>query len=230
MYFELYSSTALGQAASMLQDLKLGQYAKLPPRATFSVQMAGTVVGALLNYVIMQTVVNNERTILLSNEGSRVWSGQQVQSYNANAILWGALGKEVYGPTGPYFIVPLCIIIGLVLPVLPWLLWKKTNWGWLKLVNTAVLASNIGDLAGGTNGYICTIMVIGMTSHFYIRKYRAGWFRKYNYLLGAAVDGGSQVFVFVLSFALAGAGGVTVPFPTWALNPAGNADYCMVTE
>lgn len=61
--------------------------------------------------VIMQTVVSNEREILvcpfalsltwadclsqLSNEGTRVWSGQQVQSYNANAILWGALGKEI---------------------------------------------------------------------------------------------------------------------------------------
>jgi hypothetical protein len=44
MYFELYSGTALNQAAVMLQDLKLGQYTKLPPRTTFSVQMAGTIV------------------------------------------------------------------------------------------------------------------------------------------------------------------------------------------
>ena len=48
------------------------------------------------------------------------------------------------------------------------------------MVNTAALASNIGDLAGGTNGYINTIMVIGLTSHFYIRRYHAAWFRKYN--------------------------------------------------
>jgi hypothetical protein len=44
MYFELYSGTALSQAAGMLRDLKLGQYTKLPPRTTFSVQMAGTIV------------------------------------------------------------------------------------------------------------------------------------------------------------------------------------------
>ncbi|PCH38587.1 peptide transporter MTD1 [Wolfiporia cocos MD-104 SS10] len=229
MYFELYSSQSLTQAASMLGDLKLGQYTKLPPRVTFAVQIAGTVIGALLNYVIMQTVVKNERTILLSNEGTRVWSGQQIQSYNANAVLWGALGKEIYGPSGPYFIVPLGIVIGLALPILPWYLYKRYKWSWLLHVNTAVLAASIGDLAGGTNGYINTWMAIGLTSHFYIRKYRAGWFRKYNYLFGAAVDGGSQIFVFIFSFALAGAGGVTVAFPTWALNPVGNADYCKVT-
>jgi len=230
MYFELYSSRALTQATAMLSDLKLGQYTKLPPRWTFIVQVSGTIVGALLNYVIMQTVVNNEREILLSNEGTRVWSGQQIQSFNANAILWGALGKEIYGPHGPYFIVPLGIVIGLVLPVIPWLLYRKFGWNWLVYVNTAVLAYNIGDLAGGTNGYINTWMLIGLTSHFYIRKYKAGWFRKYNYLFGAAIDGGAQIFVFIFSFALAGAGGLSVAFPEWALNPKGNADYCKVTS
>ncbi|GJJ06767.1 hypothetical protein Clacol_000963 [Clathrus columnatus] len=229
MYFQLYSSVSLGQAQFMLSDLKLGQYIKLPPRATFTVQMVGTVVGALLNYVIMQVVVNNERPILLDNEGTRVWSGQQVQSYNANAILWGALGKEIYGPHGPYFIVPLGIVIGLALPVIPWLLYRKYGWRWLPYLNTSLIAVNIGDLAGGTNGYINTWMAIGLISHFYIRKYHAGWFRKYNYLLGAAIDGGAQIFVFVFSFALAGAGGKEVDFPIWALNPDGNSDYCAVT-
>ncbi|PCH43920.1 peptide transporter MTD1 [Wolfiporia cocos MD-104 SS10] len=229
MYFELYSSQALVQATSMLSDLKLGQYTKLPPRSTFSVQIVGTIIGALLNYVIMHTVVDNERDILLRNEGTRLWSGQQVQSYNANAVLWGALGKEMYGTDGPYLIVPLGIIIGLGLPIIPWMLYKRYRWTWLPYVNTAVLAYNIGDLGGGTNGYVNTWMVIGLTSHFYIRRYRAGWFRKYNYLLGAAVDGGSQIFVFIFSFVLGGAGGLTVNFPNWALNPVGNADYCKVT-
>jgi uncharacterized oligopeptide transporter (OPT) family protein len=157
MYFELYSGTALHQAASMLSDLKLGQYTKLPPRVTFVVQIVGTSVGALLNYVIMQSVVNNERTILLSNEGTRTWSGQQVQSYNANAVLWGALGKEIYGPSGPYFLVPIGIVIGLFLPIIPWFLYRRFQWQWLRYVNTAVLAYNVGDLAGGTNGCVTSI-------------------------------------------------------------------------
>ena len=49
---------------------------------------------------------------------------------------------------------PLCIIIGVILPVGPWLLWKKLGWSWLRYMNTAVLAANIGGLAGGTNGYV----------------------------------------------------------------------------
>lgn len=42
-----------------------------------------------------------------------------------------------------------------------------------------------------------------------------------------ALDGGAQVMIFILSFAVFGASGTRKPFPTWAGNPAvGNVDYC----
>jgi len=44
----------------------------------------------------MTTVVDAQRDILLAVQGSNVWSGQQVQSYNSAAIAWGALGKPLY--------------------------------------------------------------------------------------------------------------------------------------
>jgi hypothetical protein len=91
-------------------------------------------------------------------------------------------------------------------------------------------------------------MVIGLTSHFYLRRYHANFFRDYNYLFGAAIDGGSQIFVFLYSFSVGGAAGNETPFPNWAMNPKGNpggqtrctgqamrilivlsSDYCMNT-
>lgn len=42
-----------------------------------------------------------------------------------------------------------------------------------------------------------------------------------------ALDGGAQVMIFILSFAVFGASGTPKPFPAWAGNPAaGNVDYC----
>ena len=51
--------------------------------------------GGLLNYIIMKTIISARRDILLDVQGSNVWSGQQVQSFNADAISWGALGQQV---------------------------------------------------------------------------------------------------------------------------------------
>lgn len=49
MYGAMYGAHPMTQGIAFLQDLKLGQYCKLPPRVTFCMQMMGTVVGAILN-------------------------------------------------------------------------------------------------------------------------------------------------------------------------------------
>lgn len=72
------------QALFLIENLKLGQYGKLSPRCTFMVQTLGTVSGACINYILMTSIITNQREILLSIEGSNIWSGQVIQSFNSN--------------------------------------------------------------------------------------------------------------------------------------------------
>ena len=69
----------------------------------------------------------------------------------------------------------------------------------------------------GINSSVFTSFVLAVFSQYYLRKYRATWFRKYNFLLSAALDGGTQIMIFVFTFAVGGGSGKTTPFPTWAL-------------
>ncbi|KAG6814471.1 hypothetical protein H0H87_008548 [Tephrocybe sp. NHM501043] len=79
----------------------------------------------------------------------------------------------------------------------------------------------------GVNSTITTSIIVGLVSQLWLRKYHPGWYKKYNYILGGALDGGAQVMIFILSFAVFGASGTEKPFPNWAGNPAnGNVDYC----
>lgn len=41
--------------------------------------------------------------ILLDVQGSNIWSGQQVQSFNSQAVTWGALADSMYAPGTKYF-------------------------------------------------------------------------------------------------------------------------------
>ena len=73
---------------------------------------------------------------------------------------------------------------------------------------------------------------IGFLSQGYFRKRYSKLFVKYKDLLSAALDGGTQVIVFILSFAVFGGSGQARPFPIWAGNNGGfgnkkNVDYCM---
>ncbi|KAF7307754.1 OPT oligopeptide transporter [Mycena kentingensis (nom. inval.)] len=222
----MYGYQPVVQAYTLCGDLKLGQYTKLPPRATFSVQTVGAIVGGLLNFVIMKTVIASHAEILRDVQGSNIWSGQQVQSFNSAAIAWGALGKPLYATGTMYGFVPYMLLVGLLFPIPFWLLHKYyPNVGFNK-VFTPVLTAELGYLSVGINSSVFTTFCVAVFSQYYLRKKRATWFRKYNFLLSAALDGGTSVMIFIFSFALQGAGGKVVEFPHWALNPVGNPDYC----
>ncbi|KAK7680237.1 hypothetical protein QCA50_016746 [Cerrena zonata] len=227
MYFTLYGYNTLSQARGIIRDLKMGQYTKLPPRVTFTVQAVGAVVGGLLNYIIMKVIITAQREILLDVQGSNVWSGQQVQSFNSDAITWGALGNHLYAPGGRYGIVPFAILIGLAVPVPFWILHKYFPKMGANKVVTPILCWTLGYLSVGINSSVFTTFCMAVFSQYYLRRYRPRWFRKYNFLLSAALDGGTQVMVFVYTFAVGGGSGTVRDFPHWALNPTGNPDYCM---
>lgn len=84
MYFVLFGANAQAQALFLVSNLKLGQYGKLSPRCCFAVQIIGTLLGAIINYALMSSITTNQRDILLSIQGTNIWSGQVIQSFNSN--------------------------------------------------------------------------------------------------------------------------------------------------
>jgi hypothetical protein len=73
--------------------------------------------------------------------------------------------------------------------------------------------------------------IFGFVAQWYLRKHHPQLFIKYNYIVSAALDGGTQVIVFILSFAVDGGSGKARNFPLWAGNNGGfgarkNVDYC----
>ena len=45
---------------------------------------------------MMNSIIDNQRDILLSVEGTNIWSGQQPQQYNSQAVAWGGLSHELF--------------------------------------------------------------------------------------------------------------------------------------
>jgi hypothetical protein len=89
-----------------------------------------------------------------------------------------------------------------------------------------------GWLMVGINASVTSYFIIGFTAQFWLRRYRPQWFVRWNYLVSAALDGGTQVIIFILSFAVFGGSGEAHPFPEWPGNNGGfannkNLDYCM---
>jgi OPT oligopeptide transporter protein len=144
---------------------------------------------------------------------------------NTEAITW-ALAKQFYG--GRYLLVPLGLAAGLALPVLHWVLIKVFPPARKWPLNTSIIACYAGVNYNGNTSWVWFSIAVGVFSQFWLRRRLPKIYNKYNYLIGAALDGGSQIVIFALSFAVFGASGKDVPFPTWWGNPAGNPDHCVV--
>jgi len=231
LYFSMWSHDVVNTAIHLAGDLKMGQYLKIPPRVMFLTQVWGTILGCIVNYAVMVSIVTARREILLTPEGTNIWSGQTVQAFNSQAVTW-SLASQVFGIHSKYIWVPVGLLLGAIPTVIQYFIWKK----WKKIgpvpidmIILPVIYQYAQWLTVGVNSTILTTVAAGVISQVWLRRYHPGWFRKYIYILGGAVDGGTQIIVFVLSFAVFGASGTARPFPNWWGNPSlesRNIDYC----
>ncbi|THZ33460.1 OPT superfamily oligopeptide transporter [Aureobasidium pullulans] len=184
------------------KDLKLGQFMHLAPRATFFCQVTGCLVGALFNYIMFNTL----------------------------AIAW-SMPAELFSVGGRYQWVTIAYLLGFIVPVPFWLAYRYTKIRFFKYMNLSMILWYMGWLFVGINASITMYFIIGFFSQWFLRRRYPELFVKYNYIVSAALDGGTQVLVFILTFAVFGGSGKSRPFPTWAGNPdtdLHNLDYCMV--
>jgi len=69
----------------------------------------------------MSSILLHQRDILVSVEGTNIWSGQQVQQYNSQAVAWGALSHELFARGKRYQWVTWGYVLGLFIPIPFWL-------------------------------------------------------------------------------------------------------------
>ena len=73
---------------------------------------------------MMNSIIDNHREILLSIQGTNIWSGQQPQQYNSQAIAWGGLSHELFSAGQRYQWVTWVFLVGLLAPIPFWVLHK----------------------------------------------------------------------------------------------------------
>lgn len=222
MYFSLYSYNTLLQGTLLAKDLKLAQYGHLAPRTTFCMQMVGTVIGAVLNYVMANSIIDNQTDILRSVQGTNIWSGADAQQFNAQAVTFGGLPHQLFSVGSKYQWVPLATFFGFLAPLPFWYAHRRWPRAGLGHINTPVILFYMCYLNLGINSSVMTFFLAGFASQWFLRRNYPNLFVKYNYLVSAALDGGTSVMVFILSFAVLGAARAAVAFrkyaPTFAVN------------
>jgi hypothetical protein len=75
MYFTLFGYNPVRQGLLLLRDLKIAQYAYLSPRCAFTMVTTGIVTGAIVSYIIINSILSSLGDFFLNLEGTNIWSG-----------------------------------------------------------------------------------------------------------------------------------------------------------
>ncbi|KAG0376600.1 hypothetical protein BGX24_007487 [Mortierella sp. AD032] len=220
MTFKCYGYMAMYQCNFLLSDLKLGHYMKIPPRSMFVGQLWGTLVGSVFNYLTMLLIIDSQRGALTGEkpDPNGLWTGNRVQIFWGSGLIYGALGPaRMFSFTGKYWFVYIGFLIGLIAPAIQWALSKKfPKYPWSK-VNIAIIAQGMSSFSNGYAVGVISCITVALVFQGYLHRYHHHWWKKYVYILSAALDTGAA-FTGLIIFLFLGGGvspNMAVEIPSW---------------
>ncbi|THV06162.1 OPT superfamily oligopeptide transporter [Dendrothele bispora CBS 962.96] len=202
MVFKSYSVQTLTEATSFVQDLKLGHYVKVPPRATFLVQLVSTVLAAFVQVGVKTWIFSNVADICQEDQRSQLTCPHNQVFFTASAV-WGLIGPTRQFGTGSIYHPHLyAIIIGIFLPLPFWFWQRRHPNSWTKYVSTPVILNGVSAIPPATGINYSSWFAVGFVFQFLVRKRNFAWWAKFNYVASAAMDCGTVLSLIVIFFTL----------------------------
>ncbi|EIN06776.1 OPT oligopeptide transporter [Punctularia strigosozonata HHB-11173 SS5] len=199
MIFKAYSVQTLNEATDFVQDLKLGHYVKVPPRATFIVQLVATVLAAFVQVGVKEWLFTNVPDICSPDQASSLTCPHNKVYFTASAI-WGLIGpSRQFGPGSIYYPQIYAVIIGAFLPVPFWLWQRRYPTSWVRYLSTPVILNGLLFIPPATGINYSAWFAMGL---YLIRKRNFAWWSKFNYVTSAALDSGTSISLILIFFVL----------------------------
>ncbi|OCH90572.1 oligopeptide transporter [Obba rivulosa] len=202
MVFKSYSIQTLSEAQSFIQDLKLGHYIKVPPRATFMVQLVSTLFVGFVQVGVKEWMFANIKNICTAHQPDFLTCPHNQVLYTASAV-WGLIGPtRQFGVGSIYHPQLYALIVGAVLPIPFWLYHRKHPSSWANLINTPILLNGVAYIPPAVGINYSSWFLVGFIFQFIIRRKNFAWWSKFNYVTSAALDSGTSLSVLFIFFAL----------------------------
>ncbi|KAI7862572.1 OPT family small oligopeptide transporter [Spinellus fusiger] len=220
--FKTYGYITVRQALLFAQDLKLGHYMKIPPRELFTFQIVGTVLASLVslgttNY-LMESIPN------ICTRAGYPWTCPNAGLFGASSVIWGLIGpNRFFANDSIYRPLPYFFLGGFLLPFPVWFLARRYPNSWIRHISVPVFMLGPTPFPPAPTNVTPCWAAIGFFFNFYIKRRWSGWWKKYNYVLSAALDSGVAVCAIVIFFAFQYS---DIKFPEWWGNNPSSVDQC----
>ncbi|EJD55068.1 OPT-domain-containing protein [Auricularia subglabra TFB-10046 SS5] len=211
MIFKVYAIQTQIEAINFVQDLKLGHYIKVPPRATFIVQSTATIIASFVQVSVKTWIFNNVENICNPHQPDSFTCPHNQVFYTAS-MIWGLIGPgRQFGKGSIYHPELYALAFGAVLPVPFWLWQRKYPQSRVKYVSIPVIVNGVSQIPPATGINYSSWFIVAFVFQYLVRRRRFAWWSKYNYVLSAALDSGTVVAILVIFFCLQFPKGINQP-------------------
>ncbi|PWN53995.1 putative oligopeptide transporter [Violaceomyces palustris] len=200
MMFKAFALQGLLSGLQFVQDLKLGHYMKIPPRAVFLAQIVGTTVAGIVQIGVKEWMFSNVPDLCSPTQPHR-FTCPHINVFYTASLIWGTIGPDrVFGKGSIYSPVYYALILGALIPIPFWLLARRYPKSWVKYISWPIIFSGTSYMPPASGINYSSWFAIGFIFQYLIRRYNFRWWSKYNFVLAAALDSGtivSTIFVFL---------------------------------
>lgn len=220
------------RAQYMLQDQKIGHYMHVPPKAIFFSQIFGELIGVPINYGIIQWVLTAKRAYLLGEKTDPLnqWTGQSLSNYNTMGVQYVLIGPKRLFQQHMYKPLPYAFLYGALAPALIYALHRAFPKSKLKfhLWNVTIFGVGVSVFYGNLSTGYLSRLIVGYICMFYYYRRRFTTWKRYNYLVAAALDAGFNI-AMLLMFIFFSSGKV-VSMPHWWGNNEESVERCFALD
>ncbi|EME78963.1 uncharacterized protein MYCFIDRAFT_143283 [Pseudocercospora fijiensis CIRAD86] len=205
LLFRGLGNAIITQALAFMSDMKLGHYAKIPPRHMFAAQVSSVCISS----VTIVAVVNYQLGLkeMCDPKASDHWICGSVHTSFTSVIGWGLLGaRRMFTHVGaPYWKIMFCLLAGALWP-LPWYFAKK-RWPGSVLRHVHPILLLLGGVLWAPLNFSMFAQAVPFAWFFgsYIKTRSPGWWSKYAMVLSTALTAGIGVSALVQFFAITNA-------------------------
>ncbi|KAG8863761.1 hypothetical protein FRB96_007598 [Tulasnella sp. 330] len=215
MIFKCYSVQTMQVALAFTQDLKLGHYMKVPPRATFLCQAVATIIAGIVQ-VGTKTWMFDNIPDLCSPDQPHMLTCPTNEVYFAASAVWGLIGPtRQFGSGTVYHPELYALAVGAFLPIPFWIWQKKWPNSVVKYVNIPVLLNGPTFIPPATGINYSSWFGVGLIFQYIVRRRNFRWWSKFNYILSASLDSGTIISVIVVFATLQYPKGGTIALDWW---------------
>ncbi|KAI5968950.1 hypothetical protein KGF57_000065 [Candida theae] len=189
-----------GQANNFVNDLKMGHYAKVPPRAMFRTQLLSVLVTAFIQLGILNYQITGIKDYCDPENKQKFFCYGTNTFYNAS-ILWGVIGpKRVFG--GLYPVLKYCFLIGFLAGLVCVVIKRLAPRRYTKYFEPTVFLGGFLVWAPGNLSYSTGGLYLGYAMMHYVKRKYEAWWQKYSYLFGTGIEAGIAFSSIIIYFAV----------------------------